>query len=82
MRNFQRQFEVLDSIGTTFGSITKDDLFGLQVIIPPQEIIEDFCKIGNGIFKEQSRIDEENTELIKLRDYLLPLLMNGQIEVK
>ena len=82
MRNFQRQFEVLDSIGTTFGSITKDDLFGLQVIIPPKEIIEDFCKIGNGIFKEQSRIDEENTELTKLRDYLLPLLMNGQIEVK
>lgn len=82
MRNFQRQFEVLDSIGTTFGSITKDDLFGLQVIIPPKKIIEDFGKIGNEIFKEQSRIDEENTELIKLRDYLLPLLMNGQIEVK
>ena len=82
MRNFQRQFEVLDSIGTTFGSITKDDLFGLQVIIPPQDIIENFCKIGNEIFKEQSRIDEENTELTKLRDYLLPLLMNGQIEVK
>ncbi|WP_407436047.1 restriction endonuclease subunit S [Treponema sp.] len=81
MRNFQRQFEVLDSIGTTFGSITKDDLFGLQVIIPPKEIIEDFCKIGNEIFKEQSRIDEENEELTKLRDYLLPLLMNGQIEV-
>lgn len=82
MRNFQKQFEVLDSIGTTFGSITKDDLFGLQVIIPPKEIIEDFFKIGNGIFKEQSRIDEENTELTKLRDYLLPLLMNGQIEVR
>lgn len=82
MRNFQRQFGVLDSIGTTFGSITKDDLFGLQVIIPPKKIIEDFGKIGNEIFKEQSRIDEENTELIKLRDYLLPLLMNGQIEVK
>lgn len=81
MRNFQRQFEVLDSIGTTFGSITKDDLFGLQVIIPPQDIIENFCKIGNEIFKEQSRIDEENTELTKLRDYLLPLLMNGQITV-
>lgn len=81
MRNFQRQFEILDSIGTTFGSITKDDLFGLQVIIPPQDIIENFCKIGNEIFKEQSRIDEEKTELIKLRDFLLPLLMNGQINI-
>lgn len=82
MRNFQRQFELLDSIGTTFGSITKDDLFGLQVVIPKQEVIDAFDKIGNEIFEKQSKLNEENEELTKLRDYLLPLLMNGQIEVK
>lgn len=82
MRNFQRQFEVLDSIGTTFGSITKDDLFGLQVIIPSKEVINEFDKIGKPLFEEQTKLNEENEELTKLRDYLLPLLMNGQIEVK
>ncbi|MCQ2578053.1 MAG: restriction endonuclease subunit S [Treponema sp.] len=82
MRNFQRQFELLDSIGTTFGSITKDDLFGLQVVIPKQEVIDAFDIIGNEIFEKQSKLNEENEELTKLRDYLLPLLMNGQIEVK
>lgn len=81
MRNFQRQFELLDSIGTTFGSITKDDLFGLQVVIPKQEVIDAFDKIGNEIFEKQSKLNEENEELTKLRDYLLPLLMNGQISV-
>lgn len=82
MRNFQRQFELLDSIGTTFGSITKDDLFGLKVVIPTQEVIDTFNKIGNEIYEKQSKLNEENEELTKLRDYLLPLLMNGQIEVK
>lgn len=47
----------------------------------PKEIIEAFHKI---IFKYHSEIDqniEENNKLTKLRDSLLPLLMNGQVKV-
>ena len=48
----------------------------------PKEIIEAFHKI---IFKYHSEIDqniEENNKLTKLRDELLPLLMNGQASLQ
>ena len=32
--------------------------------------------------KEKSKIIRENQELASLRDFLLPMLMNGQVTVK
>ena len=53
-----------------------------KVIIPPLDIIEKYNHKICSIFDEQLKLLKENDELTKLRDYLLPLLMNGQIEVK
>ena len=55
----------------------------MPIVFPNNEdIIESFdtffTPLQNQIWKNQ----KENEELTKLRDYLLPLLMNGQIEVK
>ena len=75
------RFDNLNSAGTTFGSITKDDLFNLSVVIPSSEIVEQFEKVCNSIFDEQMEIGLEIESLTKLRDELLPLLMNGQVSV-
>ena len=75
------RFDNLNSAGTTFGSITKDDLFNLPVIIPPSEIVEQFEKVCNPIFDKQMKIGFEIESLSKQRDELLPLLMNGQVSV-
>ena len=75
------RFDNLNSAGTTFGSITKDDLFNLPVVIPSSEIVEQFEKVCNSIFDEQMEIGLEIESLTKLRDELLPLLMNGQVSV-
>ena len=50
--------------------------------IPSDEILSKFADFTLSIEKKKSEIIRENTKLIALRDRLLPLLMNGQVEVK
>lgn len=79
---FKKTFENKNTVGTTFGSITKDELYALPVVIPDKSVIEQFEKMAEPIFERQMKLGEESNRLIKLRDKLLPLLMNGQVEVE
>jgi type I restriction enzyme S subunit len=45
-------------------------------------VVESFDKLCNPIFNKILATKRENQELIKLRDFLLPLLMNGQVKIK
>ena len=78
---FKKTFENKNTVGTTFGSITKDELYTLPVVIPDRNVIEQFEKMAKPIFDRQMKLGEESNRLTKLRDKLLPLLMNGQVEV-
>lgn len=51
-------------------------------VIPGEEVLSKFADFTLNIEKMKSEIIRENTKLISLRDRLLPLLMNGQVEVK
>ena len=81
MNDFRLKFEGMNSAGTTFGSITKDELFSLPVIIPTKSVILEFEKVCEPIFDKQMIIGEEINALTKQRNELLPLLMNGQATV-
>ena len=74
-------FDQRNAAGTTFGSITKEDLYSLPIIIPSDEVIRAFDKICSPMFDRQMILGEEIDNLIKQRDELLPLLMNGQVSV-
>lgn len=76
------RFDLINNVGTTFGAITKEQLHGLSVVKPSNDIIEKFELCTKGIFEKQMKIGEEINELQSLRGYLLPLLMNGQITIK
>ena len=78
---FKKTFENKNTVGTTFGSITKDELYTLPVVIPDKSVIEQFEKMAKPIFDRQMKLGEESNRLTKLRDKLLPLLMNGQVAV-
>lgn len=78
---FKKTFENKNTVGTTFGSITKDELYALPVVIPDKSVIEQFEKMAKPIFDRQMKLGEESNRLTKLRDKLLPLLMNGQATV-
>ena len=50
--------------------------------IPPKEIISAFNEKAQPIFDYQLSLEQETQQLTALRDELLPLLMNGQVEVR
>lgn len=74
-------FEKLNT-GTGVPSMTSSIISNLQVIIPRKDILQEFDKVAKLIYNNISTNNKQNEELIKLRDYLLPLLMNGQIGFK
>ncbi len=82
MKYFKQVFDRRNAEGTTFGSITKDDLHSLQVVCPELELLERYDAIVSEYNKMIFTRSLENQSLIKLRDWLLPLLMNGQVTVK
>ena len=81
MNYFRLRFEDMNSAGTTFGSITKDELYGLPIVLPAHNTLLSFEKICAPIYDKQMVIGEEIKSLIKQRDELLPLLMNGQASI-
>ena len=74
-------FDQRNAAGTTFGSITKDDLFALPVVVLNTAVLLSFEKVCNAFFEKQMIIGEEIDLLTKQRDSLLPLLMNGQVSL-
>lgn len=81
MKNFKKTFDRRNSQGTTFGSITKDDLHSLHLISSPKEILKGFENIVSKNNEMIFRLSEQNQQLAQLRDFLLPMLMNGQVGV-
>lgn len=53
-----------------------------KIYIPDKKLQRKFADILHNIHCKQSNIMKENQELTLLRDFLLPLLMNGQVGFK
>lgn len=75
------RFDSLNTSGTTFGSITKDELLNLPVVVPSEDVIERFESVCKPIFDKQMEIGLAIEQLTRLRDSLLPLLTNGQVSL-
>ena len=57
----------------------------LDFMIPypdDDRIIHSYCSITNPVLQKVSESLKENQQLASLRDFLLPMLMNGQVKVK
>ena len=81
LSGFKQLFDVLDGNGTTFGSITKDALYEMKVVIPSIALVKAFEEIVQPVEQKIRAAEQENRELTNLRDWLLPILMNGQATV-
>ena len=64
-------------LGLIFGGIEK-----YKLEIPDNTVLDKFEKLMLDIEVKKSKIIKENQELVSLRDFLLPLLMNGQVGFK
>ncbi len=78
-----RRFAISNMTGTSGRKrIDAKILETYSLPVPAKEILDEFeSKVGK-LFKKMNDNAEENDELSNLRDWLLPMLMNGQITVK
>ena len=89
--NFVFQWNSIYDAGVLFGyegktSGIKNLLFesfvsSYQTAIPPKELAEKFYEFMKPIQIKKEKNLKENQELASLRDWLLPMLMNGQVTV-
>ena len=66
-------------VGSTFSEISGTTLKNLPCLCPDVIISNKFEKLIEKFAIEQSICESENRELTSFRDFLLPLLMNGQV---
>ena len=69
------------STGSIFKGIRINSLMDSKIIVPPLQVIEDFSKEVRPLFALQNKLNKETHTLTQLRDWLLPMLMNGQATV-
>ena len=67
--------------GSTFQEISASVLKTVKIALPESSIVEQFTKTVNPILQRQDLLEQENQELAHLRDWLLPMLMNGQVTI-
>jgi type I restriction enzyme S subunit len=62
--------------------INKGTIDETLIIIQSEDILQKYYKLADQIFSGIMTHSFETKELINLRDWLLPMLMNGQVTVK
>ena len=67
--------------GATQEAVNNDDLAGVHIIIPEDTVLRAYHETTQAIYAQISKNVCENQELVKLRDWLLPMLMNGQATI-
>ncbi|MBU1406315.1 MAG: hypothetical protein KKE83_07960 [Proteobacteria bacterium] len=53
----------------------------VKVCLPASDVVERFTNTVDSIFKRLNVLEQENQHLTQLRDWLLPMLKNGQVTV-
>src|SRR5450830_639627 len=69
------------SSGSVFNSIVSNDIELTNLAIPKGEVIKKFAAVVEPMFEKIGNNTKENLHLAKLRDWLLSMLMNGQVKV-
>lgn len=80
--NYLQHFKMMAELRkTTMGHITIDHLKASYIPIPPINIIYTLDAKLKPILEKIITNKKQNQELAQLRDWLLPMLMNGQVRV-
>lgn len=70
--------------GSTYAEISQKEFNNIKINVPENsnDHISQFNKIADDIYTKIHNIKQESQELEKLRDYLLPQLLNGEVIIK
>ena len=67
--------------GSAQPQITRTNIENMKILIPDNNILQKFDNIAIDIRKQKINLLQENERLESLKNMLLPMLMNGQINV-
>lgn len=67
--------------GSVFNSIVSSDIETTDLVIPDEDLIMKFGSFCEPLFNQIETNLKQNHQLTQLRDFLLPMLMNGQVSV-
>lgn len=81
MFSLRKQLDVFNGEGTVFGSINRNSLNDMPILIPSDETIEEFEKIVAPMDAAIRNNYDEICRLQAVRDSLLPRLMSGELDV-
>lgn len=83
-QQLKEQFKEEDTMGsgTIFKSVTKDDMYGLKILVPPEILLKGFEEIIAPIFAELKNLILRNVNLRHTRDLLLPKLISGEVSIE
>jgi type I restriction enzyme S subunit len=70
------------SSGSVFDSIVSNDIEFTSLAIPDSTVVEKYATVVEPAFERIAKNTQENQHLTQLRDWLLPMLMNGQVTVQ
>ena len=81
MQTLSETINKLGQSGSTIVNLNKTQFGKIQVMIPSQNIMQEFDSLCNPLFETILSNQKENIKLSELRDTLLPKLMSGELDV-
>lgn len=69
-------------MASTRASLNESNLAMLNIVIPDDSIVAKYEELLREIRDSILKTNDETAKLIELRDWLLPILMNGQASVE
>ncbi|MGG7437004.1 restriction endonuclease subunit S [Chryseobacterium arthrosphaerae] len=76
------EFNVAAKQGAVLSNMNKGEFSDIPILDCPKEIKTKFLKIVMPFYDKLNLNLQQNQELASLRDWLLPMLMNGQVKVE
>ena len=81
MFSLKKQLDVFNGEGTVFGSINRNSLNDMPILIPSDDILDEFERIVAPMDLTIRNNYDENCRLQNICDTLLPRLMSGELDV-
>lgn len=80
IENFLKSIQFENS-GSVQRQLTVPQIDKLYILVPKNEVLKKYHSMTVNYYSEVENNEQQNQELTQLRDWLLPMLMNGQVKI-
>lgn len=77
----QYDYTSLGNTSSIATAVNSKIIKGMHMMMPPIEVLQRFHCVVNPIFKRIQSLSNESSQLLELRDTLLPKLMSGELKI-